>query len=120
MISVDTSVWIDQFRSPLAEFSTLGRQKLLMIHPFVIGELAVGTFTDWRRAVDSLRRMSRTEIVTEDEFFAFVGENRLMGTGLGFVDIHILAAAISSGHRVWAHDKRLATQAERLGCRYTP
>lgn len=120
MISVDTSVWIDQFRSPLEEFPALARQKQLVIHPFVIGELALGTFTDWRRAVDGLRRMARAEIVSEDDFFAFVDDNRLMGTGLGFVDIHILAAAISFGHRVWAHDKRLATQAERLGCRYAP
>ena len=90
------------------------------MHPYVIGELATGNFPDWMRAIADLRSFSGPLPVSEDDYYGFVFRHKLMGTGIGFVDIHLLATAMSRAEcRLWSRDKKLLAQAERLGCALT-
>jgi predicted nucleic acid-binding protein len=115
MILADTSIWIDHLRSDDAKlFGLLDRNQVLM-HPFVIGELALGHMPDRRRALRVLSRMPKARVVGAPEFLRFLEANELISIGIGFVDAHLLAAAYAiSGCRLWSRDKRLAAAAERL------
>jgi predicted nucleic acid-binding protein len=120
MILADTSVWVDHFRSPIRQLSQLIAQRELAIHPFVVGELAVGQFRDRVKSLSSLMALPQAEQVFQADFLRFIESNQLFGTGLGFVDIHLLAACKDQKHVLWARDKRLHTKAATLGCVYDP
>ena len=50
-----------------------------------------------------------------DEVLAFVELNGLGGSGLGWVDAHLLASARLTGVPIWTFDRRLAGVAQSLG-----
>ncbi len=118
MILADTSVWVDHFRSPIAQLSSLVSAGELVIHPFVVGELAVGQFRDREKSLFSLMALPHVDPVLQLNFLGFIESNQLFGTGLGFVDIHLLAACKDQNHLLWARDKRLDMKAATLGCVY--
>jgi hypothetical protein len=87
------------------------------VHPYIVGELAIGNFPDWTKAIGFLRAIPSPAPVSDDSFYDFIFQHRLMGTGIGFVDVHLLAAAMAEKDaKLWCRDKRLQSQAERLGC----
>lgn len=117
MILVDSSVWIDFFRrgssaSPLARL--LGDGEALT-HPFVIGELALGYLGRRRRQVlADLRLLPILPVLAEPEVHQLVETRDLASTGIGWVDVHLLASALATGARVWTLDRRLARAASAL------
>ncbi|MCJ7708210.1 MAG: hypothetical protein MUO38_11405, partial [Anaerolineales bacterium] len=54
-------------------------------------------------------------IAEHEEVLALVERQRLAGSGLGWVDVHILASALIGGTRLWTLDRHLAAAAARLG-----
>jgi hypothetical protein len=46
---------------------------------------------------------------------SFIEDHRLMGRGLGWIDVHLLAATVHSPARFWTRDRRLRDTAARLG-----
>jgi predicted nucleic acid-binding protein len=115
LILVDTSVWVDHFRAADARLAVLASHVEIIQHRFVTGELAMGNLTDWRRTIDTLDRLPAAEVVAPSFLLDFVEERALAGTGIGFVDAHLLACAATSGHALWTRDKRLVAQASRIG-----
>lgn len=119
MILIDTSVWVDHLRKPEPQLTLIGRSGELIMHPFVIGELAAGNVHDWERTIAALRLLPLSPLLDEDSYFPFILHNRLMGSGLSFVDIHLLASAMQlDGGQIWTRDKRLHARADALGCAY--
>jgi predicted nucleic acid-binding protein len=113
---VDTSVWIDHFKAPVAALEELSRGEQVLGHPFITGELAVGHLSAWEDTLDALRRLLQAKIASEAEFLILISSERLAATGLGFVDVHLLASCrITPGTRLWSRDKRLARYADQLG-----
>jgi len=116
LILVDTSVWVDHLRNPETTLEQLIRANLVIGHPYVTGEVAVGDIRDWHETVTGLQELRQAQIATETEFLALVAQEKLAATGLGFVDIHILASCrITPDTKLWSRDKRLARHADRLG-----
>lgn len=119
MILVDSSIWIDHFRHCNARLTDLLEQGLVLCHPFVIGELACGQLKDRARVLDALGLLSCAPVASHVEMLAFVARYRLAGRGIGWVDVHLLAAtALAGGASLWTRDKRLARTAESLGFAY--
>jgi predicted nucleic acid-binding protein len=86
------------------------------MHDYVLGELAIGNLRDWDRAVTALAALPRAKLVPESDWLWCVRRNQLAGTGLGFVDAHLLASVeASDGMRLWTRDKRLASAASVAG-----
>jgi hypothetical protein len=57
--------------------------------------------------------------VKEDpELLDFIENKSLMGRGLGYVDIHLLASALISNVVLWTFDRRLHDAAAQLGVSY--
>ncbi len=116
MILVDTSVWIDHFRDEEPELTKLLTLNDLLIHPYIIGELIMGNIRPLDKVIALLASLPRIEPVSEAKFYDCVIDNGLNGTGLGFVDAHLIAAAEhNDAIIIWTRDKRFAAQAKRLG-----
>lgn len=115
MILVDTSVWIQHFRTAQAYLSDLLEQSRVLIHPFVVGEMACGTLRRRREVLSLLARLDPAPKASDGEALELIEARRLMGRGLGWVDVHLIASCLISSARLWTLDRRLKREAERLG-----
>ncbi len=118
MILVDTSIWADHLNRTDDHLVALNCDKMTMMHPFVIGELAAGNLHPWERSLAALRLLPTAPVVDDNAFYGFIFACGLMGTGLSFVDLHLLASAMSSESLLWSRDKRLDEAAVQLKCQY--
>ena len=115
MILVDTSVWVDHLRTGEPRLAASLTAGSVCIHPFVIGELACGNLRNRRAVLSLLAELPTVPTATDAEALGFIEHRTLMGRGIGYVDLHLLAsAALSTTARLWTHDKRLATVAAEL------
>ena len=115
MILVDSSVWIDHLRSGDATLAALLDAGRVLAHPFVIGELALGSFRQRDAIVQALRGLPPSIVASDEEVLAFIEGHRLFGLGIGYVDAHLLAAALlTPGAALWTRDRRLREAANRL------
>ena len=114
MILVDTSIWIDHLRTFDSVLAGLLEAGGALIHPFVIGELACGDLHPRDEVVSLLRKLPQATVATDDEALRFIDQRRLMGLGIGYIDVHLLAAtSLTPGARLWTRGKRLAAAARR-------
>ncbi|MGK2909642.1 MAG: type II toxin-antitoxin system VapC family toxin [Sphingobium sp.] len=116
MILVDSSVWIDHFRHDNLGLRTLLNKRQVLTHPFVIGEMALGSLRQRDIVLDALRGLPSAQVATDKEVQAFIEYHKLFGIGIGYVDAHLLAGTLLSvGAKLWTRDKRLHNAALRLG-----
>jgi len=114
MVLVDTSIWIDFFRSGNAELTNLLNQGHVYAHPFVLGELACGHLTPREDILKLLATLPTVSTATSEEVLQLIEDRKLFGLGLGYIDIHLLASALLSHTSLWTRDKKLAKAAEKL------
>ena len=112
---VDTSVWIDHLRRGNASLARQLIEGEVWCHQFVIGELACGRLKVRAEILSLMLELPQAKLADHDEVLAFVESNCLAGTGVGWVDVHLLAAARLSDLGFWTLDRRLATVARELG-----
>jgi predicted nucleic acid-binding protein len=116
MILVDTSVWIDHLRKSDAELTKFLNSGLVLAHPFVTGELSLGSLQNRDAIIGALRDLPQAAIATDDEVMHFIAQNKLFGMGIGYIDVHLLAAVrLSPGCLLWTRDKRLLSASINLG-----
>ena len=115
MVLVDTSVWVDHFRSRNARLSSLLDEGKVAVHPLIIGELACGTFPRRSETLGLLRALPQAAGAGHEEIMPFIEDERLMGLGLGYVDIALLASARLTMIPLWTLDLPLRKAASRLG-----
>lgn len=121
MILVDTSVWVDHLRRANLELVDLLERGQVLVHPFVVGEIACGSLSDREAALELLRQLPAAAVADPDEALGFIELRGLHGKGIGYVDLHLLAsAALTAGSTLWTRDKRLRETAEALNCAHPP
>ena len=121
MVLVDTSVWIDHLRSNEPDLISLLDKSQIVIHPMVIGELACGNLPNRYDVLEHLEGLPQVSVVTHDEVLFFIEHHRLMGSGIGYVDAHLLASSVLHGTtRVWTRDRRMTTIADELNISFVP
>jgi predicted nucleic acid-binding protein len=112
---VDTSVWIDHLRAGDPGLAELLNADDVLMHPFVIGELALGRLPH-PGILHDLLDLPKAPVADHGEVLVLIDQNALAGSGIGYVDAHLLAAVrLSPGSRLWTRDKRLLATAEKLG-----
>lgn len=117
MILVDTSVWVDHLRRANLELVDLLERGQVLVHPFVVGEIACGSLSDRELTLELLQQLPMAAVAEADEALGFIELRRLHGQGIGYVDVHLLAStALNAGSALWTRDKRLNEAAEALGC----
>ena len=114
MILADTSVWIDHFRSYNTELASLLEEGEVLVHDFVIGELASGNLRDREATLHRLQRLPPVRTARHSEVLHLLEAHRLHGTGLGWVDLHLLTAAKLSNCRLLTLDRSLRDAAKQL------
>ncbi len=121
MILVDTSIWIDHLRDGDSALERLLIGGVVLGHPWVIGELALGQLAQRQEILALLRSLPMADVVTPDEVLLFVERRQLIGLGIGYVDIQLLAATqVTPDAMLWTADKRLGAAATRLGLAVDP
>ncbi len=121
MILVDTSIWIDHFGSGNVPLARLLDASLVLAHPWVTGELALGTLRRRDEVIGLLRGLPQATVADDVEVLTLIEGERLHGAGIGYVDAQLLAAArLTPGARLWTRDERLSTLAARLGIGVRP
>ncbi|HEX5228569.1 MAG TPA: type II toxin-antitoxin system VapC family toxin [Bryobacteraceae bacterium] len=114
MILADTSVWVDHFRNGNNRLSQALMDGLVLMHPFVIGEIACGNLRSRSKVLADLEQAPPAMIADHHEVLAFLNQNRLYGNGITWIDLHLLASARLSGCRLWTLDARLHRAAAKL------
>lgn len=121
MILVDSSVWIDHLRRPDTGLMALLDEEEVLAHPFVIGELAMGSLADRAAVLASIERLVTAGVATHHEVLTLVDGHRLFGLGLSYVDAHLLASTlITPETALWTRDRRLHAAAARMGVAAEP
>jgi len=116
LILVDTSVWVDHLRGGDAQLADLLERGAVLMHPFVVGEIACGSLTDRSSILELLGDLPAAVVAEGEEVLAFIERHVLHGKGIGYVDVHLLASvALTEGAILWTRDKRLRMVAEDLG-----
>jgi len=115
MILVDSSVWIDHLRRNDATLRDLLNNSQVLSHPFILGELAMGSLRQRVVILGALRDLPQAMVADDEEVVGFIDRHRLFGLGIGYVDAHLLAATrLTAGASLWTRDKRLRDVATRL------
>ena len=118
MVLVDTSVWVAHLRMGSRILEGLLLDGEVLGHPFVIGELACGNLANRKEILSLLAALPSAQVIEFEEFLYFIDQHRLMGRGIGFVDIHLLASAKLADSPLYTSDKRLKAEARRMGLAY--
>jgi predicted nucleic acid-binding protein len=115
MILADTSVWIDHFRSPDKELQKRLMNNEIAMHPFVVGELALGTLPQRKKILLYLDHLPGVRVALPNEVRQMIEAHSLPNQGIGWIDAHLLASAlIDQGTELWTRDGSLRKAAAKL------
>jgi predicted nucleic acid-binding protein len=121
MILVDTSIWVDHMAKPPPIMSGLLLKENVLMHPFVLGEVAMGHIHKRNLVLGTLSVFETARIAREEEVLDFLSTHKLYGRGIGYIDVHLLTSVkLTPGTLLWTRDKRLLAAASGLGIAYRP
>ncbi len=116
MILVDSSVWVDHPREGDAILVRGLNESGVLMHPFILGELACGNSRHRDRVLGLLAKLPQAAPASDREALLLIERHQLMGSGIGYIDVHLLTSAmLSNAASLWTRDKRLFGIAELLG-----
>ena len=115
MVLVDTSVWVAHLRHGDIGLEDLLDGGRVVCHPGIVGELACGNIRNRSEIITLLQRLTGAIRAEHEEVMQFMEHHGLMGKGLGYIDMHLLASARLTGVTLWTLDKRLNEVAIKLG-----
>lgn len=119
MILVDTSVWIDHLHEAIPRLLEALERQQVLVHPFVIGELACGRLTRRREVLDLLSDLPPGIVATDVEALRLIELHRLHGRGIGYIDVHLIASVmLTASAKLWTRDKGLRAIAAQLRIEY--
>jgi hypothetical protein len=116
LILADTSIWIDHLRSGNKEMRRHLDQGQIVIHPFIVAELALGSLKERTKTLALLDLLPQVRVAQLSELRLMIEARRLYNLGIGLTDAHLIASVlIDSPTLLWTRDKRLRQAAENLG-----
>jgi len=116
MIVADTLFWINHWKVANLDFTRRLLDGDVVMHPFVLGELALGSIKNRTRTIADLNDMTALDPASHDEVMYLIETRQLYSRGVGYVDLHLLAAALAHGSvKLLTTDIRLGKAAEQLG-----
>jgi predicted nucleic acid-binding protein len=118
MVLVDTSVWVLHLRETHIDLVNLLNDGEVTCHPFIVGELACGNLKNRTMILSLLEALPMAATVEHEEVLTFIESHNIMGKGLGYIDVHLLASAVLSRLSLWTLDKNLEQAAVALHRKY--
>ena len=118
-VLLDTSVWIHHFKRNDPHVVQLLEEQRVVVHEFVIAELACSSLKSRTETLRYLSDMPMVQPVSTDEVMSFIEGRKLYSRGIGLVDVQLLGSVVLSGNAtLWTRDKRLGEVAGELGLGY--
>lgn len=111
----DTSIWIGHFRGEEPRLGPLLLDGSVLMHPFVLGELACGNLRQRARVLAELESLPAAVTAEHTEVFNLIESWKLWGQGIGWTDAHLIASALLSRCVFWTLDERLKKAAHHAG-----
>jgi len=112
---IDTSIWIDHIRAPDGELSAALNSGQVVVHPFVLGEIAVGSIANRAEVLSSIDLLPKAIVAEDREVLEMLDRHRLFGVGIGYIDAHLLASTLlTPDATLWSRDRRLSAAAVLL------
>lgn len=115
MMLLDTSIWIDHLRKNDGILARLLEEQQILMHPFVVGEMALGTLRQRQQVLNELAKLPLAIKASDEEVLVLIERHRLAGSGIGYIDAHLLASASIGNASLWTRDKHLHQVALSLG-----
>ena len=115
MILADSSIWFDHLNKSDPIFFSLLQEGQVFVHPFVIGEIALGNLKNRAKQLAYMKLLPFADAATDDEVLTMIQRHALFGSGIGYVDAHLLASARISSATLWTRDRRLHQAAAKIG-----
>jgi predicted nucleic acid-binding protein len=114
IVLVDTSVWVAHLRHGGVGLNLLLTEGRVLCHPFIVGELACGNLRRRSEILTYLQALPQAIPAKHEEVLQLIENYHLMGKGLGYVDMHLLASVILTKVTFWTLDKKLNKVAVEL------
>lgn len=116
MILADTSVWIDHFRSGDEDLQKALRQGQIVIHSWIIAELALRSLRDRAKTLATLDLLPQVRVAQVSEVRLMIEARRLSSLGIGLTDAQLIASIfLNPPTLLWTRDKLLRRVAAVLG-----
>jgi len=116
LILADTSVWIDHLRWGNDKLRKQLDDGQIVIHPFIIAELALGSLEKRTQTLALLDLLPQVQVAQLSEVRLAIEARRLYNLGIGLTDAHLIASIfINPPTLLWTKDKRLRKAAEAFG-----
>jgi predicted nucleic acid-binding protein len=118
MILADTSVWIDYLRGRNPTMRSLVESGQIVMHPFVVAELALNSLQDRHKTLALLEMLRPVQVAQLGEIRRMIEAHALYSRGIGLTDAHLVASClITPQTELWTRDVALARVAQLLGIR---
>lgn len=115
MILADTSVWIDHFRFGDGEMARALNQSEIVVHPWIIAELTLGSLRNRAGTLAMLDLLPQARVARMSEVRHMIEARRLFNLGIGLTDAQLIASAVLDPPTLlWTRDKQLRRIAEGL------
>jgi predicted nucleic acid-binding protein len=116
MILADTSVWIDHLRTVDDKMLSLIKVRMVLCHPYVIGEIILGSLRNRDEILSNLQDFPQAPVAQGEDILQLIATHKLFGRGIGYVDAHLVASSLlQSGAQLWSRNKKLKAVAVELG-----
>jgi predicted nucleic acid-binding protein len=116
VILADTMVWIDYFRNRNAQMQKQLEDAQIVMHPFIVAELSLGSLQERARTLATLEMLPRVEVANLGEVRRMIETHALYSKGIGLTDAHLVASTLITPFvQLWTRDRRLRSVAEALG-----
>ena len=121
-ILIDTNIWIEHFKSENREVSALLEAGRVVMHPFIVAELALGGLRDRVMTLASLEFIPEVPVAELHEVRQLIEVRKLYTQGIGLVDAHLIASLIIAPTPIalWTDDDGLRRVAAKLGFAANP
>ena len=85
------------------------------MHPFVLGEISLGNLPKREAVLTILGGVPEASIASTGEAQRFIERHKIAGSGVGYVDVHLIASCLIDSATLWTRDKRLYAVADCIG-----
>ena len=120
LVLADTSIWVDHLRTGNTLLVELLDQGKILMHPSVLGELALGNLKNRSEILQFLNKLPEADVATDEEVLQAIENKRLWGQGIGWIDAHLLASTLlTSSCALWTLDAALRKIAFRAGAAFS-
>jgi len=116
VILADTSIWVDYLRSRNPEMEERLSRGQIVMHPFIVAEIALGSLHNRRKRLDEMESLLEVKVAQLHEVRHMIEAHTLYSKGIGLTDAHLIASCLMTpGTQMWTRDGNMEKVAKPLG-----